>query len=128
MSYMHSDVEDSNDLSLEDYYESYPDGFKADVEATFEHAVNGLVVCPICEGTGTYVNPAIDSQGLSAEDFNEDPDFAEDYRRGVYDVGCKCCIGRNVVTKLEYAKYLAHLADHRERMAEQGERYGDMRL
>lgn len=119
------------ELTLEDYYESYPDGFKADVEATFLNATipGDLVVCPICEGKGSYVNPSIDSQGLSAEDFDEAGDeFREDYFKGVYDKRCECCEGSNVVNKLQYAKYLARLADHRERMAEQGERYGDSRL
>lgn len=118
------------ELSLEDYYESYSGLFKANVEATFINATipGGLVVCPICEGKGHYVNPSIDSQGISTEEFAEDPDFAESYVRGDYDMTCKCCNGHNVVNKLQYAKYLARLADHREMMAEQGERYGDSRL
>jgi hypothetical protein len=132
MSYdIHDALEDTEyELTLEDYYESYPDMFKANVEATFLNATipDGLIVCPICEGKGKYVNPSIDSHGLSAEDFAEDPDFAEDYFRGTYDIVCKCCAGRNVVGKLRYAKYLALLADYREQMAERGERYGDSRL
>lgn len=54
-------------------------------------------VCPDCEGKGTYVNPAIDSHGLTSEDFDEDPDFREDYMRGRYDVRCKSCDGERVV-------------------------------
>lgn len=120
----------SDDLTLEDYYESYPGAFKADVEATFMNATipGGLIVCPICEGKGKYVNPSIDSHGISAEEFEEDPDFDESYFRGDYDIICTCCDGRNVVDKLRYAKYLARLADYREMLAEQGERYGDSRL
>ena len=39
-------------------------------------------VCDRCEGKGSHVNPAIDGNGLSAEDFDEQgPDFREDYMR-----------------------------------------------
>ena len=54
-------------------------------------------VCPTCEGKGKHVNPSIDCNGISAEEFAEDPDFAEDYFRGVYDVPCAECGGRRVV-------------------------------
>lgn len=54
-------------------------------------------VCDICDGRGHYVNPSIDSGGLSQEDFDEDPGFEEDYFRGVYDVSCERCHGKNVI-------------------------------
>jgi len=54
-------------------------------------------VCPTCDGKGTHVNPSIDSNGLTAEDFAEDPDFREDYFSGRYDVACYGCGGSNVV-------------------------------
>ncbi|MDA8140766.1 MAG: hypothetical protein M0036_19130 [Desulfobacteraceae bacterium] len=54
-------------------------------------------VCPTCEGKGRHVNPGIDANGLTSEDFYDDPDFAEDYARGVYDVACYECGGRRVV-------------------------------
>ena len=54
------------------------------------------VVCVVCNGRGSHVNPAIDSQGLSSEDFAQDPDFAEGYFSGVYDVQCSGCLGRRV--------------------------------
>lgn len=54
-------------------------------------------VCPTCEGKGSHVNPSIDSHGLSAEDFAEDPDFREDYMNGTYDVPCAECGGKRVV-------------------------------
>ena len=34
---------------------------------------------------------------MSSEDFDEDPDFQEDYFSGLYDVTCKTCHGRNVI-------------------------------
>lgn len=58
-------------------------------------------VCPRCDGTGTIVNPAIDGNGLSAEDFAEDPDFKEQYLSGFYDVRCPDCDGRNVVEVID---------------------------
>ena len=54
-------------------------------------------VCPRCNGEGKHVNPAIDSHGLSREDFDADPDFEEDYFSGVYDVECYECKGLRVV-------------------------------
>ena len=54
-------------------------------------------VCESCGGRGVYVNPNIDAHGLSREDFDEDPDFADDYRSGVYDVRCGECRGERVV-------------------------------
>ena len=52
-------------------------------------------VCSVCDGKGKHVNPSIDSNGLTAEDF-EDRDFEEDYFSGVYDVPCSCCRGNRV--------------------------------
>lgn len=77
-------------------------------------------VCPVCEGEGKYVNPAIDSQGLSQEDFDEDPDFRESYFAGHYDVPCKCCDGKRVVTEEEERVYWDRVSDHHTRMAESG--------
>ena len=54
-------------------------------------------VCHRCEGRGTHVDPRIDGNGLTREDFAEDPDFAEDYFNGVYDTTCYECKGLRVV-------------------------------
>ena len=54
-------------------------------------------VCGTCEGRGKHVNPSIDAHGLTREDFDEDPDFAESYFRGDYDMPCNECHGRRVV-------------------------------
>lgn len=58
-------------------------------------------VCGTCEGKGTHVNPSIDSNGLSAEDFADDPDFAEDYFSGRYDQPCNECGGQRVVPAID---------------------------
>lgn len=55
-------------------------------------------VCGSCDGRGQYVNPAIDADGLTAEDFEEaGEDFRHDYFAGHYDVRCEECEGRRVV-------------------------------
>jgi hypothetical protein len=54
-------------------------------------------VCETCDGRGSHVNPAIDSHGISPEEFAEDPDFEESYFRGDYDIPCNECKGRRVV-------------------------------
>lgn len=54
-------------------------------------------VCDLCDGKGTHVNPSIDAHGISADEFDNDPDFAEDYMRGRYDVQCYACNGLRVV-------------------------------
>lgn len=51
-------------------------------------------VCETCNGQGKHVNPSIDAHGISADEFSEDPDFADDYHRGSYDVTCYECGGR----------------------------------
>ncbi len=66
------------------------DEAEMEIPATYE-------VCETCQGKGTHVNPSIDSHGLTADDFAEDPDFAESYMRGDYDVPCAECGGRRVV-------------------------------
>lgn len=56
------------------------------------------IVCPTCDGAGSHVNPSIDSEGLTAADFEEaGPEFFEDYRSGTYDVPCYECGGKRVV-------------------------------
>jgi len=54
------------------------------------------IVCTMCQGRGQYINPSIDSHGLSSEDFDRDPDFKDDYLSGVYNMTCELCGGRAV--------------------------------
>ena len=56
-------------------------------------------VCDLCEGKGRHVNPAIDEHGLSREDFDQDPDFEQNYHKGLYDVVCSWCKGRRVLLR-----------------------------
>lgn len=59
-------------------------------------------VCPTCNGAGKHVSASIDCNGLSDEDFADDPDFAEDYRAGRYDVTCTTCGGRTTIQVVDY--------------------------
>ncbi len=60
-----------------------------------------FVVCYRCEGKGTHVNPAIDGNGISREDFDADPDFHEAYMAGAYDQTCSLCKGARVVSEVD---------------------------
>lgn len=60
-----------------------------------------FVVCYGCEGRGKIVNPSIDGNGLSREDFDNDPEFREDYFKGVYDIACPECGGLRVVPEID---------------------------
>ena len=53
-------------------------------------------VCETCHGTGSHVNRAIDGHGLSHDELYDDPDFAEAYFSGAYDVVCGDCRGERV--------------------------------
>lgn len=57
-------------------------------------------VCGTCDGKGTHVNPSIDAHGISPEEFDDDPDFRDNYFSGMYDVACYECQGRRVVPEL----------------------------
>lgn len=80
------------------------------------------VVCETCRGNGKHVNPSIDHNGISMREFYEDPDFAEDYFGGVYDVTCYECHGKRVVPGVDedacdpdlLKAYRAHLREEAE--------------
>ncbi len=71
------------------YYDEEGDEFSATLPVTFE-------VCSTCNGRGSHVNPSIDCNGLTSDDFRDDPDFEEEYFSGSYDVSCYECGGRRV--------------------------------
>lgn len=60
------------------------------------------VVCHVCNGAGTHVNPSIDCGGISAEEMHDDPDFAEDYFAGTYDIACNRCGGRTTERAVDW--------------------------
>lgn len=59
-----------------------------------------FVVCWRCRGRGVHDHGAF-SNGISPEEFAEDPDFREDYFNGMYDVTCTECKGRRVLAEVE---------------------------
>jgi hypothetical protein len=86
-------------------------------------------VCGRCDGRGVH-DPEAFAQGFSSEDFAEDPDFAEDYIAGKYDITCSECDGRTTVKEVnidrltpeqnvEYEKYLEHQRCMRDYRAEE---------
>lgn len=56
-----------------------------------------FVVCDRCEGVGSHTNPNVDGNGISAEEFEQDPEFRENYFSGLYDVACEECKGARVI-------------------------------
>ena len=76
------DHEKSTCILMEDFPIDFPSKFE---------------VCWICDGKGKHTNPSIDASGISREDFDEDPDFREDYFSGIYDITCGQCHGKRVV-------------------------------
>lgn len=64
------------------------------VDGTEKTLPTKWAVCHVCNGKGTHVNPSIDCGGISAEEFHDDPDFAESYFAGEYDQACNRCGGR----------------------------------
>lgn len=57
-----------------------------------------FTLCPHCQGSGYG-----DNLGDVTEWVQEDPDFADDYRAGVYNTGCPRCKGLRVVPRCEAA-------------------------
>lgn len=79
------------------------------------------IICPVREGEGTTVNPNIDAHGLSAKDFAEDPDFLEAYMSVAYDITCRGCDGRRVVSPGRTSKLSQSAADRRLAAIEDGD-------
>ena len=101
-------MSDIRDRAAAQRWWSWHNGLKAEMDDYIQEGDNDgepifvqipivMVVCPTCDGRGAYVNPNIDRHGLSREDFDEDPDFAESYRNREYDVLCDHCKGQNVI-------------------------------
>lgn len=79
------------------------------------------MICPACEGEGSCVNPAIDCNGLSASEMHEDPDFAENYFGGLYDVTCEACHGSGKILTERMDELRENAADRRLAAMENGD-------
>jgi hypothetical protein len=78
-------------------------------------------VCWLCSGKGTHVNPSIDCNGLTREDFDADPDFAESYFSGHYDQTCEECHGHRIVPVINHEGVSEEVAALIKRVEEQRE-------
>jgi hypothetical protein len=87
--------EDKMTAQVTIYHEDDEDDCEEDVEFPIK-----FEVCSLCEGKGKHVNPSVDSHGISAWEFEEDPDFKESYFNGLYDVTCYECHGKRVVPEI----------------------------
>ena len=68
-----------------------PDGNEVLIKASF-------AICMRCDGEGTHVNPAIDSNGITSDEMEElGDDFREAYMSGGYDISCSNCSGSGKV-------------------------------
>lgn len=84
-------------------------------------------VCHRCDGAGEHDHPAF-SDGFTGSEWRElchdDPDWPEDYARGVYSVACEVCKGRTTVAVVNREactpEQLQALDEHDE-----AERYAD---
>lgn len=89
------------------------------------------VVCSRCEGHGKHVNPNIDGNGITADEWNGpdwDDESREMYMSGGYDVRCEECAGERVVIvanldlisddlRKRYEKHLEEEAQYRAECA-----------
>jgi hypothetical protein len=93
-------------------------------------------VCWRCDGTGSHVNPSIDGNGISAEQFAEDPEFKEAYFSGAYDVACYECRGARVLPEvvedglrgIKLARYRLYLRQQDEFAATEREHAAERRM
>jgi hypothetical protein len=88
-------------FNAEHYYEGYdpediPDLMKDKKEIVFPAQ---YIVCYVCEGRGSYVDPNIDRNGLDPSEMDED--FAESYWDGAFDITCRYCEGQRVVLEID---------------------------
>ena len=60
-------------------------------------------ICNTCNGTGYYVNPNIDSHGITQEEGSEEwgDSDRQNYLEGLYDVPCRNCDGQRVVAIID---------------------------
>ena len=87
-------------------YQRWWDSIDGEV-ATFngERIPIRFVVCPTCRGKGQYVNPSIDSHGITMDEMDElGEEFIEDYRSGFYNIPCGLCEGHRVVPEPIHAE------------------------
>lgn len=91
-------TKDATEMLLEDELVKQSD-LEDDAERYGIPVQTEFVICDQCNGSGSTVSPAIDCNGLTAEDLY-DHDFADAYFSGAYDERCSACPqyeGRQIV-------------------------------
>jgi hypothetical protein len=88
-----------------------------------EHELPGTwEICGRCCGEGKHVNPGVDGDGISQEEFDHDPDFEEAYFSGVYDVTCEECDGAGKHVVPDFKSWPVDLAKlYKEQIKQQAE-------
>ncbi len=76
--------------------------------------------CSVCNGTGGHVDPAIDANGITAEQ-QGDIEFMDQYMSGAYDVVCNNCGGAGEVEADNIAQLNQAAEDRRLAAAENGD-------
>ena len=71
------------------------EGFERELELAAR-----VVKCHRCDGKGVHDNPAFEN-GISPDEFSDDPDFRDGYFAGHFDVTCSECHGRRVVKEID---------------------------
>lgn len=61
------------------------------------HSSLKRIVCPECGGEGTELRGGLKGAVFYPEDFQNDPEFAENYFGGTHDVPCSKCKGKRVI-------------------------------
>jgi hypothetical protein len=83
------------------------------------------IICPVCEGEGKTVNPAIDGNGITASEMdeilNDDPEFIDDYIGGLYDIACRACGGSGKMRESHTETLRQNAEDRRLAASEDGD-------
>lgn len=78
--------------------------YEGDVDEDVELPAR-FVVCTTCEGHGTHVNPSIDANGITGDEWAQwDEEDRVSYLEGRYDVVCADCGGARVVPEIDEAR------------------------
>jgi len=81
-------------------------------------------ICWRCNGDGVHDHEEFN--GISPDEFAEDPDFFEDYMRGAYDVPCSICKGLRVVAAPDWDRISDEDTQAIEREQELDDKYAAM--
>jgi len=100
----------------------FPVSFLGPGDLPPEHKLDPYVIsasaswelCPQCRGSGSMVNPSIDSTPIGADDFERDPQLYSDYASGAFNVKCSKCNGKRVVLVLGFPPDLQGFIDDYE--------------